>query len=509
MLKTMVGGTTNLSFNSIWKTDNAGTSSSVRITIPTVSTGTYACTVYWGDGTSNAITTYNDAAWTHTYPVAGTYFVRMEGTITGWSFNAGGDRRKLLQITSWGGLGFGTSSAVFSGCNNLTITAPDKPSLTGTTSFANNFNQCSVLTTVPGMNAWDMSNITSLSSTFLSALVFNQNIGSWNISNVTTLANTFQSAALFNQDISGWNTGNVTTMINTFRGTGFNQNINGWNTSKVTILTGTFQVTSAFNQALNSWDVSKVTSLNGTFSGATAFNSNITGWNVGLVTDFGSTFTGATLFNQDISAWNVVSALGFGNTFNGAAAFNQNIGSWNVANSSGFASMFNGATSFNQDISSWNVANATNFGSMFAGATSFNQNIGSWNTAKATSMTSMFSGATAFNQNIGSWNVGLVTNMSSMFSGATAFNQNLGSWNIVKLASGATGGTNMFLGVTLSTTNYNALLAGWGARVPLTGVTFNGGNSHYDATTGGFNGTAGRLVLTGTYTWSITDGGTP
>jgi hypothetical protein len=73
-----------------------------------------------------------------------------------------------------------------------------------------------------------------------------------------------------------------------------------------------------------------------------------------------------------------------------------------------------------------------------------------------------------------------------------------------------TNATSMFLGVTLTNANYNGLLSGWGNFViPHNTVTFSGGNSHYDATSGGFDGIAGRLLLTGTYSWFITDGGTP
>jgi hypothetical protein len=92
-----------------------------------------------------------------------------------------------------------------------------------------------------------------------------------------------------------------------------------------------------------------------------------------------------------------------------------------------------------------------------------------------------------------------------MLLGCTSFNQNIGSWNITSL----TEAVSMMDDVTLSTTNYNALLAGWGAQAVQGGVNFSGGNSHYDAVTGGFNGTAGRALLTDVSFWNISDGGTP
>jgi hypothetical protein len=74
------------------------------------------------------------------------------------------------------------------------------------------------------------------------------------------------------------------------------------------------------------------------------------------------------------------------------------------------------------------------------------------------------------------------------------------AWDITAL----TDGTEMFDGVTLNTTDYSNLLVGWEAQAPLTGVTFNGGNSLYD--TAG-DGARASLTDTGTYAWVITDGG--
>jgi hypothetical protein len=61
---------------------------------------------------------------------------------------------------------------------------------------------------------------------------------------------------------------------------------------------------------------------------------------------------------------------------------------------------------------------------------------------------------------------------------------------------------NMFSSVTLPTATYSAILVGWAAQVVKTGVTFTGGLSKYDA-----SGATARATLTGTYTWTITDGG--
>lgn len=346
-------------FVSSWKTDNAGTSSSTQITIPVITALTYNCVIEWGDGTSSNITTSTDPAWTHTYSSAGTYTVVISGNFGGLSFNNGGDRLKLLNISRWGSkFRLGTTQGnYFYGCANLTISATNILTTTGTTIFTGLFRNCTSLTTVPGIASWDVSSVTSM--TFC-----------------------FGGAILFNQSLSGWNTSSVTLMN----------------------------------------------------------------------------------------------------------------------------SMFNMATVFNGDITTFNTSSVTNMANMFLNALAFNQNIGSWNTGNVTMMQGMFAGTATFNQNIGSWNTTSLLNTDNMFNVATAFNQNLGSWNISSLITAV----NMFAGVTLSNANYNGLLAGWGAfMTPHNNVTFSGGNSHYDTTSGGVNGTAGRAILTGTYSWTITDGGTP
>jgi hypothetical protein len=59
----------------------------------------------------------------------------------------------------------------------------------------------------------------------------------------------------------------------------------------------------------------------------------------------------------------------------------------------------------------------------------------------------------------------------------------------------------MFTGVSLSTSDYDALLQGWDAQILHSGVTFDGGNSQYCL------GEAARTHLISAYSWTITDGG--
>jgi surface protein len=73
---------------------------------------------------------------------------------------------------------------------------------------------------------WDVSNITDMSSLFLTKRSFNANISAWNVSKVTRMDGMFNQASAFNQDISAWDVSKVTRMDDMFnRASAFNQDI--------------------------------------------------------------------------------------------------------------------------------------------------------------------------------------------------------------------------------------------------------------------------------------------
>ena len=88
----------------------------------------------------------------------------------------------------------------------------------------------------------------------------------------------------------------------------------------------------------------------------------------------------------------------------------------------------------------------------------------------------MFRFSTNFNQNIGNWNRSGVTNFSSFMSNKTP--------------------------LTFSTTNLDAIYNGWSTKNPQIGRTITFGTAKYTSAS-----SADRAVLTGTYGWTITDGG--
>lgn len=325
------GGPAPVPFVSTWKTDNAGSSGDTQVTLP-LQYGTHDFVVDWGDGTSNSITSHNQAEVTHTYPVAGTYSITITGTIEGWSFVYGGDNAKLIEISQWGDLLLGNSGAYFKNCSNLTITATDVLNTSSITNMQNAFGECTSLTIVPSMNLWDISSVINMSHMFNGSSSFNQNIADWDVSLVTSMNSMFKGASAFNQDLGDWDVSAVTDMSYMFNSTSvFNQDLGDWDVSAVANMKSMFYGATAFDGAIGTWNVSAVTDMSSMFRSAVNFNQDIGPWNVGAVTTLSSLFHSASSFNQDLSTWNTASVTNMGYVFYGTSAFDQDLGSWNVA----------------------------------------------------------------------------------------------------------------------------------------------------------------------------------
>jgi surface protein len=191
--------------------------------------------------------------------------------------------------------------------------------------------QCNKLNGPSNINAWNVSNVTSMSNMFESAKTFNQYIGDWDVSKVTNMYEMFYDARAFNQNIGNWNVSNVIYIheMFTFAST-FNQDISNWNVSNVQYMSGMFAYDYAFNQNIGGWNVAKVKDMYGMFLDARNFNQDIGNWNVSNVTDMHIMFWGASAFNQNISSWNISNVIDMNTMFLNASAFNQNLAAWGI-----------------------------------------------------------------------------------------------------------------------------------------------------------------------------------
>lgn len=127
------------------------------------------------------------------------------------------------------------------------------------------------------------------------------------------------------------------------------------------------------------------------------------------------------------------------------------------------------------NIDSWDVRNVIYMGSLFANATLANPDVTNWQTDSLLKLGNTFYNS-SFNRNIGGWDVSGVDNFSQALNTRNAF--------------------------PISTSNYDAILAGWGAQAVNSGMTLHA-NAKY---TLGSAGEAGRNALLAKG-WTINDSG--
>ena len=126
-------------------------------------------------------------------------------------------------------------------------------------------------------------------------------------------------------------------------------------------------------------------------------------------------------------------------------------------------------------IDTWDVSGVTDMEGIFLGFTTFNDYIGDWDVSNVTNMTAMFYGAAAFNQDISSWNVEKVISMTEMFNAATTMRATfLQFWSPFSLTV-ATGFMNL-ADTAQNTTDYDDLLANWGAKALAGNIPSNIGS---------------------------------
>lgn len=285
----------NNRFISTWKTDNVGVSSSNQIKLPLLSSGDYAMTVAWGDGKSDKINAWDDAAVTHSYAAAGTYRVVITGRCRGFRFNDAGDKGKILDVARWGHLTL-ISNSCFYGCDNLDISATDAPILE--TIDLTDFFRSSGITTAD-LSKWDLSLVVNINSMFRDTVSANPNVSTWDVGNVMGMGSIFRGATVANPDVSSWNVGNVMQM------------------------NGIFRDTLVANPDVSSWDVSSVILAQNMFRDAVA-NPDVSAWDTNSVMDMHSMFENALFANPDCSSWNVISLTDATDMFNGAALSTTN-----------------------------------------------------------------------------------------------------------------------------------------------------------------------------------------
>jgi hypothetical protein len=178
------------------------------------------------------------------------------------------------------------------------------------------------------------------------------------------------------------------------------------------------------------------------------------------------------------------------------------VGTTNMLNA-----FYNCKTLNTDNLNTFDYSAVSRTDNMLRGADLFNGAVNNMITSSTTNANGMLRDAIAFNQPVTGWDWSSLLNASRLFQNATAFNQRMDllDWTAIQ----GTGGTNMLLGTSFSTANYDLLLPAIVAQAPKTGVTFHAGSAQYSA--GGPAAARATLVSVSAppvgYSWSITDGG--
>lgn len=361
-------------------TTQSGVSTNTQFQLPLVASGNYSFFVDKGNGDALIeINTWDDPATLLDYSGtgAGSYDVKLYGTIRGWAFANGGDGDKMTTITQWGTFQ-PTVAEVFRGCSNLNVTATDIIDLSQTTTLTSFFAGCSSLVFNTSLADWDVSLITDFTSVFNGCSLFNLSINAWDVSSGENFTSCFSNCEVFNQPLASWDMTSAIRIDFMFANCDvFNQPLNAWQLSSCTNAQLLFFNAAAFNQSLLDWPtyLTNLTVADGFFSGCNAYNQPLTGWDdvFDNVANCSKIFQNCFVFNQPVDFLNFTAATDWTEMFANARDFNQSLVSWNAfsGNITTFRLMFSGALDFDQNLAGWNIAALTTAFGMMNGATSF------------------------------------------------------------------------------------------------------------------------------------------
>jgi hypothetical protein len=319
-----------------------------RVALPTDVSGTYDCTVYWGDGSSDYIDTYDQAEIVHTYSIPGIYNIRIDGQFDGIRFANDTDSRwSLIYINNWGTSKFTDTNQEFQQCVNLReIRTRDLPDLTAKTAFRDFLSNMDSLRRINRFREWGFSGKTSFRL--------------W-----------FNSSEKFNQDLHDIDLSSATDFFRAFRGnTTFNGRVCNWDLSSATGMGQMFYDNHKFNRPLTNWKLNTTTSviMNNTFWNCYEFDNDISSLDTSRVNAFNGTFGNCYKFNQPIDHLDFSNASGLVGMFQNCYKLNQPVSSWTFPNpSTDLSSIFRDCRRFNQDLSGWTINNVDDMQSMLEG----------------------------------------------------------------------------------------------------------------------------------------------
>ena len=382
------------------------------------------------------------------------------------------DSKRLIAVEQWGTTKWTTMYRAFYACENMDVTAADKPDLSACQDLGSTFSGCrSLVNTNSSISNWNTAKVTNMGSMFWGATSFNQRLDSFKINDITTMQNMLYYCGMSCENLSttldGWKTqaaalgknninlGDISTVPNAYNEMGRDAitalTARGW-----TITGGRFAPDCVSpDYYVSVWDMSKPA----TTGSATSLTTNLWGTNFKIewinlnppfdrnsatvtATTAPYTITGLTAGKR----YRVVAYADPSNpssTLSGLATRRvhttltdamrlDSVTQWGTNRWTSLEGAFRGCS--RMDVTATDkpdLRGVNNFSDMFYGCDSlvYNPTINNWTTTGIVDMSRMFFNATSFNQPLNSWNISSVKYITAMFYGATSFNQPLNSWN--------------------------------------------------------------------------------
>jgi len=239
-----------------------------RFTLPSQSVGgTFDATIDWGDGSSNAVTAWNDTGLVHEYIEAGDYLVRISGSFPNLRFayhSESADR--VIKILNFGDVGFIYLAEAFYDCSNLNEVTWTSHNFSAVTNMDSFFEYCGQVTSVD-VTGWDVSNATALGAVFslMGALVEIKGLDTWSTDSMTDMAWFCRDTDVVTLDLTSFDVSGCAVWTNAFRNNDelISIDTTGWVTTAMTTLNTMFESCAVLEEVIGmeDWDISGVSSF--------------------------------------------------------------------------------------------------------------------------------------------------------------------------------------------------------------------------------------------------------
>ena len=300
------------------------------------------------------------------------------------------------------------------------------------TSTADWFGFCENLTEIQGMNNFDTSNVTDMSSMFFfCSSLKDLDISHFDTSNVTDMSNMFcKCSSLTSLDVSNFNTSNVTLMGGMF------DNCNGltsidlrhFDTSNVTHMGSMFRNCSGLTSLdISNFDTSNVTNMDRLFQSCSSLTSLVvSNFDTRNVTDMRLMFSGcSSLSSLDVSQFNTSNVINMSGMFCDCNSLTSlDVSHFNTSKVEKMGEQYEGgmfqscSSLTNLDVSNFDTNNVTDMYSMFWGCSSLTSlNVTNFNTSNVINMSGMFCECSSLSSlDVSNFDTSNVTDMEIMFN---------------------------------------------------------------------------------------------